>query len=56
MQREAALVEDDVVPHPQSALLRLAEVVGVKDAGDVVVEVDGDESIVGVAGARSPGV
>src|SRR3954447_911894 len=33
VQREAAAVVDELVPHPQPALLRLAEVVGVADAG-----------------------
>jgi hypothetical protein len=40
VEREAAAVVDELVPHPQAALLRLAEVVGVEDARDVVLEVD----------------
>src|SRR5439155_26893927 len=36
---QAALVVDDLVPHAQAALLRLAEVVGVEDARDAVLEV-----------------
>ena len=49
MEREAALVVDDVVPHAQAALLRLTEVVGVQDASDVLVQVDRDDPVVGVA-------
>ena len=57
VQREAALVVDDVVPHPQPALLGLTEVVRVEDARRVVVEVDGDHTVVGIAlGAKTRGV
>jgi hypothetical protein len=49
VQRETALLVDDVVPHPQAALLRLAEVVGVQDARHVPVEIHGDETIVRIA-------
>ena len=49
VHRQAAQVVDDLVPHPQAALLRLAEVVGVDDAGDAVVEIDGDAAVVGVS-------
>jgi hypothetical protein len=45
-------VEDLLVPHPQTALLRLPEVVGVQDARDPVVQVDGDDAVIGVAGRR----
>ena len=54
MQRQAAAIVHELVPHPQPALLRLAEVVRVEDAGDVQVEVDGDQPIVGVARRREP--
>ncbi len=50
VQRQAAAVVDDVVPHPQAALLRLTEVVGVEHPGDVAVQVDGDDPVVRVAG------
>ena len=49
VQRESAAVVDELVPHPQPALLRLPEVVGVEDPRHAVLEVDGDQSIVGVA-------
>ncbi len=55
VQRETALAVDDVVPHAQAALLRLAEVVGVQDARDVVVEVDRDHAVVRVARRRETG-
>ncbi len=49
VQRQAAAVVDELVPHPQPALLRLAEVVGVADAGDAVLEVHRDHAVVRVA-------
>src|SRR6185437_17162881 len=49
VQGQAAAVVDDVVPHPQPALLRLTEVVGVEYAGDVARQVDGDDPVVRVA-------
>ena len=49
VQREAAAVVDELVPHPQAALLRLAEVVRVEDARDALLEVDGDQAVVRVA-------
>jgi hypothetical protein len=52
VQREAALAVDDVVPHPQAALLRLPEVIGVQDARDAVLQVDRDQAVVRVAGCR----
>src|SRR5262249_7140803 len=55
VQGQAAAVVDDVVPHPQAALLGLAEVVRVEHAGDVGVQVDGDEPVVGVAGGFGVG-
>ncbi len=55
VQGQAAAVVDDVVPHPQPALLGLAEVVRVEHAGDVAVQVDGDEPVVGVAGGLEVG-
>ena len=42
-------VEHLRVPHPQAALLRLPEVVGVQDTRHAGLEVDRDEPIVGVA-------
>src|SRR6185437_11971744 len=45
----AAAAVDDVVPHPQAALLGLTEVVRVEHPGDVVAQVDGDQPVVGVA-------
>jgi hypothetical protein len=50
VQRQAAAVVDDVVPHPQAALLRLTEVVGVEHPGDVGVQVDRDDAVVRVTG------
>ena len=52
VQGQAAAVVDDVVPHPQPALLRLTEVVGVEHAGDIAGEVDGDDPVVRVARSR----
>ena len=49
VERQAAALVDELVPHPQAALLRLPEVVGVEDAGDVVLEIDGDQPLVGIA-------
>jgi hypothetical protein len=49
VEAEAAAVEDDLVPHPETALLRLAEVVGVEDARDAVFEIHGDEAVARVA-------
>ncbi len=46
VQRQAAALVDHLVPHPEEALLRLAEVVGVEDAGDALLEVDGDQAVV----------
>src|SRR5262249_36489743 len=48
VQRQAAAVVDDVVPHPQAALFRLTEVVGVEHPGDVAGQVDGDDAVVRV--------
>src|SRR5438270_483605 len=45
----ASIVEDELVPHAQPALLRLAEVVGVAHARDATIEVDGDDTVVGIA-------
>ncbi len=55
MQRQAAAAEDDVVPHPQAALLGLAEVVRVEHAGDVGIEVDSDHPVVRVSGSGQVG-
>jgi hypothetical protein len=55
VQGQAAAVVHDVVPHPQPALLRLTEVVGVEHAGDVAREVDGDDPVVRVAGSGQVG-
>src|SRR6516225_5776342 len=55
VQGQAAATIDDVVPHPQAALLGLAEVVRVEHAGDVGVQVDGDEPVVRVAGGGYAG-
>ena len=41
-------VVDELVPHPEAALLGLAEVVGVDDTGDVALEVDRDDALFGV--------
>jgi hypothetical protein len=49
VQGQAAAVVDELVPHPEPALLRLAEVVRVEDARHPQVEVDADEAVVGVA-------
>jgi hypothetical protein len=49
VQREAATVVDELVPHAQPALLRLAEVVGVAHARDAPLEVDRDDAVVRVA-------
>src|SRR5262249_11693908 len=48
VQRQAAAVVDDVVPHPQAAFFRLTEVVGVEHPGDVAGQVDGDDAVVRV--------
>ena len=50
----AALV-DLAVPHPQAALFRLPEVVGVEHPGDAGLQVDGDDPVVGVAGGGQVG-
>src|SRR5512132_4154178 len=50
VEGQAAEVVDLRVPHPQAALLRLAEVVGVQDAGHAVLEIDRDHAVVRVAG------
>ena len=52
VQRQPALAVDDVVPHPQAALLRLTEVVGVEDTRDAVLEIDRDQPVVRVARGR----
>src|SRR3712207_7532645 len=40
---------------PEAALLRLPEVVGVHDAGDARLEIDGDQPLVRVVGHRQVG-
>jgi hypothetical protein len=55
VHRKAALVVDDLVPHAEAALFRLAEVVRVKDARDAVVEVDGNAAVVRVTGGGQVG-
>ena len=49
VERDAAAVVDELVPHPQDPLLRLAEVVGVEDPVHALLEVDEDEPVVGPA-------
>ena len=49
VQREPAAVVDELVPHAQAALLRLAEVVRVEDARHALLEVDRDQAVVGIA-------
>ena len=49
VEGEPAEVVDLRVPHPEAALLRLAEVVGVQDPGDAVLEIHGDHAVVRVA-------
>src|SRR4029079_19068318 len=49
VERNPASVVDELVPHPQAALLRLPEVVGVEDARHALLEVDGDQAVVRVA-------
>ena len=49
MQGKPATVVDQLVPHPQAALLGLAKVVRVQDAGDVVLEVNRDQAVGWVA-------
>src|SRR5262249_10827128 len=48
VERDPAAVVDELVPHPQAALLRLAEVVRVEDSSDAALEVDGDQAVVRV--------
>ncbi len=47
-----ACVVDLLVPHAESALLRLTEVVGVEHPRDAGVEVDEDRAVVGIAGGQ----
>ena len=47
MHGESAAVVDQLVPHAQAALFGFTEVVGVEHAGDLVVEVDGNQPVVG---------
>ena len=49
VQGDAAALVDELVPHPQDPLLRLAEVVGVEDPVHALVEIDEDEPVVGPA-------
>src|SRR5207247_1464540 len=49
VKRDTTAVVDELVPHPQAALLRLAEVVRVEDACYALLEVDGDQAVVRVA-------
>ncbi len=46
---QATAFEDQLVPHPQSALFTLTEVIAVEDACYFVLEVDRDETIIGKA-------
>ena len=46
VQRQSAALVDQAVPHAEEALLRLAEVVGVEDARDALLEVDDDQAVV----------
>ena len=52
VHREPPGVVDLLVPHAQSAFLRLTEVVGVEDARDAGLEVDEHRPVVGIAGRR----
>ncbi len=52
VHRQAAAPEDEGVPHPQAALLGLSEVVGVEDAADAGLQVNGDQALVRVVGHR----
>ena len=52
MHGEPAGVVDLLVPHPQAALLRFAEVVRIEDAGDAGVQVDEDRPVVRISGGR----
>ena len=54
VQGEPALLVDDVVPHPEATLLGLPEVIRMQDAGDVMVEIDRDHTIVRVSGRGQP--
>ena len=49
MERQPAPVVDELVPHAQGALLRLAEVVRVEDPRHALLDVDHDQAVVGVA-------
>ena len=49
MERQPAPVVDELVPHAQAALLRLAEVVRVEDPRHALLDVDHDQAVVGVA-------
>ena len=55
VHRQAALVVDDLVPHAQAALFGLAEVVGIENARDAVLEVDRNAAVVRVAGSGQVG-
>ena len=52
VEREPAQIVDLLVPHPQAALLGLAEVVGVHDPGDPGVQVHDDGPLIRIAGHR----
>ncbi len=57
MQRQAATLVDQVVPHAKPAHLRLAKVVGAQNAGHIVLMVNEDKTFVRLAGgAESRGV
>src|SRR6185369_11167304 len=45
VQRDPAAVVDELVPHPQAALLRLAEVVRVEDARHALLAVDLEQGV-----------
>ncbi len=53
VHRQRALLVAPLHPHAQAAHLRLAEVVDVEHARDPVLQVDGDEPVVGVALRRA---